>query len=72
MKKEKLEFKPGQERNIILSSPPPYNKLMFNVEEIIIRCGKLRLKLPQFWDLKDVDEITFQFEKEKHVYKKVK
>jgi len=66
--KRKLALNPEESENLIILDPAPPTKLCFHVEEIIIQCGKLQLKLPKFWDLKDIDEITFQFEDEKYVY----
>lgn len=71
MTKETLFLDSEKANKYILSSPSPFTKLYFHVEEIIIQCGKLQLKLPQFWNLDDVEEIVFKFPDSEHHYKKM-
>jgi hypothetical protein len=72
MSEEKLFLEVIETNKVILSSSKPWTKLYFHVEEIVIQCGKLQLKLPQFWDLNDIEEIVFEFEDSEHHYKRVK
>jgi len=73
MKKTKsIRLEPKNSENIIIHSPMKWQKLYFNVDEIVLQCGKLKLKLPEFIDLTDVDELIFDFGEKKHVYVKRK
>lgn len=72
MSEEKFFLEPSQLENVILTSPSPFTELYFQVEEIIIQCRKLQLKIPRFWNLDDVEEIIFKFPDSEHHYKKMK
>jgi len=54
-----------------IKTAPRCNKLWFNVDEIVIQCGKLQLELPEFWKLEDIEELVFKFPEKTHIFKRV-
>ena len=68
-KKEKLSIE--NDDNFTIKPFSPFTKLCFMVEEVVIQCGKLQLKLPEFWKLEDIEELVFKFPDKTHTFKRV-
>ena len=73
MQKKKIpkEFRLPPDIPHLSIRPPVPNKFMFVVEEIDIKCGKILLKIPEFFDLDSIETLEFKFPEKKHVFKRV-
>ena len=68
-KKRMFYLKPDQiDLNL---TAPNWNKFVFRVDEIDIECGKLKLKMPEFFDFDSIEILVFEFPEKKHTFKRV-
>lgn len=64
---------PADEANelTLKSCKHAWTKLFISAEEIIIQSGKLQIKIPTFWSLEDVQELTFIIKDKEYKFRRV-